>query len=632
MITKKSPLRIWVLLSMILGLVGISFAANVIGDVATSSSQNRTIKWETSLYTESCDIKQDLIFYEKSPIYLRVGQPRGQVSYVFDTKETFVRVYNQPLFVGDIRFPYVSNFVPSTTVDSTDWDVLTVEATGVVFSGLATVARGQVAGQIVTINNERSIIQNANGATLNYYFVKANNPAVKNGTLKVSINPNLTKKVSCTNYYVARCGDGIIDKATWTSDGNWGIVPQGWSFIAWHAYSIKPNEVCDDGADNGKPGKCKTDCTGIGGWDPDPEWEFVVTKTLTEQKQYAVGQDVQFRINFSNNTNKTLQNIEMEDLLPGGFEFVSSEIIGHTAPVYFSTGTVQWQTRILYTGFSLSAGQSWYILLNTKLLSCNQINSVFWKANMGETLLTWYSNKDVSCASTPITITKTIANPVINLWGSSPFTIQVTNATPNTITNVVIQDIWTPNSCLFITGVATANKQITQVQNWNITDWALATWLLAGESITVNFIGQANTLASCVWIHLNTGKVSYREANSSANASAQLQVETSVNVTIAQPIQSMSINKIISQQWSSPWDPLQYTISYANNWPNPINWFRIVDYWPEYLDFKTSLLPNGTNLLPTIEWRKYIWTFSNTLVPGATWSIIIQAEISRNIP
>lgn len=108
---------------------------------------------------------------------------------------------------------------------------------------------------------ERSLIQSANGSTINYYYRRSSDYSIHNGNLKALINPNLTKKTACTNYYVARCGDGIIDKPTGTTDGNGGIQTQAGTFVAWHSKSTGQNEICDDGALNGTPGKCKTDCS-----------------------------------------------------------------------------------------------------------------------------------------------------------------------------------------------------------------------------------------------------------------------------------------------------------------------------------------------------------------------------------
>ncbi len=274
-----------------------SFAGNTIGDVPMSANENRTIKATTSLYTGSCDIAQELAFYENSPVYLRIAQPKGPVSYVFDKTETYVIVYNLNV-LWNIKFPYISNFVPSTTLDTSASNILTVDATGGVFSWWAiTTPRNQPASEVVTKNNERSIIQSTNWANLNYYYRRSSDLSLHNGNIKISINPNLTQKTACTKYYVAKCGDGVIDKATWTSDGNWWIQTQWGNFLPWHTRSIKPNEVCDDGPLNGQPGKCKKDCSGYEWSTPNAPtctlslgtWTIQAWESTTLQASYSNG-------------------------------------------------------------------------------------------------------------------------------------------------------------------------------------------------------------------------------------------------------------------------------------------------------------------------------------------------------
>jgi len=63
-------------LTMIFGMRTLSFAGNTVSDVPSSANENRTIKKETTLYTDSCDITQDLAFYDKSPVFLRIAQPK----------------------------------------------------------------------------------------------------------------------------------------------------------------------------------------------------------------------------------------------------------------------------------------------------------------------------------------------------------------------------------------------------------------------------------------------------------------------------------------------------------------------------------------------------------------------------
>lgn len=648
----KTKIFTTIISSMLVWLTSITFAGNVIGDVPASSNENRTIQRETAVYDWACDISQELAFYEGSPVYLRVWQPRGQVSYVFDKTETYVRAYNQSLFDGTLKFPYVSNFVPSTTIDTTDGDILTVDATWATFVGATTIARNQIAGQFVTFNNERSIIQNPNGSTLNYYYVKANDLSTHNWTLNVTINPNLTRKISCTDYYVARCGDWIIDKETGTTDGNWWISIEWWTFLAWHATSIKPNEVCDDGDQNGQAGKCKTDCTGINGGGPicgngvveSPEicddgnqngqpgycnstcdgyvsaGGLVVTKILTTERPYTPGEDVQFRINFSNPTTTTITDISIEDFLPSWLEYISSDIVWNTPPIYFSTGMEGSDVKISYTWFSLTSGQSGYILLNTKLISCNAaLNNVYWEWISNGQSSTWYTNKQVLCSTTPVSITKTAAQSNVQQGQSVQFTIVANNSTTETINNVFIQDVWPSNGCLFITGIAQSNLPVDQTQNGNLTSWSLPT-LAPGQNLTLTFYGQANTSSTCLGTQTNTAKILY------IDSVGNQQLQTTANITITQPTQSMAIIKNIIQEGHAPWDIVRYEIIYKNTSSTPIYNFKVIDYWPNSLDFITAdPWPDNEYISP------YVWTFSQTLEPGEEGIIEITGKIRSDL-
>jgi uncharacterized repeat protein (TIGR01451 family) len=53
---------------------------------------------------------------------------------------------------------------------------------------------------------------------------------------------------------------------------------------------------------------------------------MIVTKTLTVEQNYAPQDTLQFRISFSNPGSQILENVSIEDFLPSGLEYVSSEI------------------------------------------------------------------------------------------------------------------------------------------------------------------------------------------------------------------------------------------------------------------------------------------------------------------
>ncbi|MDD3262353.1 MAG: hypothetical protein PHR61_00750 [Candidatus Absconditabacteria bacterium] len=617
----KGQLKKILVLCIVLGITSTTFADNVIGDVPSSANENRTLNRETTIYNGTCDITQDLAFYDGSPVYLRVGQPKGPVSYVFDKTETYIRGYNQATFVGDIKFPYVANFVPSTSIDSDSSNILTVDATGANLLGSTTIARNEPAGQFVTFNNERSVIQNANGVSLNYYYIRANDLSLHNGSLNVIINPNLTTKISCTNYYVARCGDGVIDKETGTSDGLGGLTNQLGTFLPWHGNSIKPNEICDDGAENGQAGKCKIDCSGIG--DGTETGSMIVTKTLTVEQNYAPQDTLQFRISFSNPGSQILENVSIEDFLPSGLEYVSSEINGVTN-VLFSTGDVGGNLRIAYTGFNLAAGQNGYILINAKLLACNAaLNIVNRSALSNGQTISGNTTKQVLCATDPVSISKT-ANPNTIQGGQTVrFTITANNATPNTITDVRVEDIW-PSCFSLIEGSVTTNIQATQNSAGNMTQWTLPNGLTPGQSFVVSFSGLANSNPSCVGTHTNTGKIIFTDGQGIA------QTQTNTNVIISQPSYNLQVTKTASPEAAGPGDIVRFTIRYRNNGTAPLQGFRIIDYRPNTIQYMNSILiGTNTDLNPITTNEGYlVWNFPNTILgPGQEYAIEVIGQI-----
>lgn len=132
--SKHMYIRAAIVISLLLGAGATSFAGNTVSDIPTSANENRTIQPETTLYTDACDITQSLAFYDRSPVFLRIAQPRTTVNYSFDKAETYVRIYGAALLGPGIKFPYITNVVPSTTIEPTNTSILTVDATGGYFS------------------------------------------------------------------------------------------------------------------------------------------------------------------------------------------------------------------------------------------------------------------------------------------------------------------------------------------------------------------------------------------------------------------------------------------------------------------------------------------------------------------
>lgn len=616
----KKTLLIFLLAFITLGISN-TFAQEIPNDgdirtLITTGAISRMVDW--------CDPYWSYAFYEWSDVFFLVYSEQLKVDNYWIFKNSNARKY-WDIFSDGLQIPFNSSIQPKNwTADTPTNKVIVAKAEWWTFT-IPTdynTARNQIAWQLVT-NTEYRLLRSTNPMR-NYFFTNFLENKI---SIQASSNfsQNASWKKACVSYYIARCGDWIIDKATWdlTSDGQWWIITTEDGFKSWHANSIKPNEVCDDWAENWQPGKCKTDCSGI--WDGTQTGNMIVTKTLTVEQNYTPQQNLQFRINFSNPGSQPLQNVSIEDFLPSGFEYISSEINGVTNAL-FSTGNAGGSLRIAYTWFSLNAGQNWYILINAKLLACNAaLNIVRRSALSNWQTISWITEKQVECSTTPVSINKS-ATPNTIQWGQTVrFTITATNATPNTITDVRVEDVW-PSCLSLVEWSVTTSMPATQTSAGNLTQWTLANWLTPWSSFSVSFSWLASTNASCVWTHINTGRIIFTDG-----VWIQ-QTQTNTTATISQASYQLSITKTVSPQTAWPGDTVTFTITYRNNWTAPLQGFRIVDYWPSTLIYKSSiLLSTNQNLEPLNQNSTslpLIWNFPNTILqPWQSDSIKIIWEI-----
>lgn len=575
--------------------------------------------------SSECTVYEKIASYEWDRVFFRVLQPLV-TTYKLIQKNGTVSLYNPDLFQWSVDLNFASNIMPKKTDSGVgnDEQIVLTALSDVIFKK-PSIARWLPAWQIVLTDIYRSLFTRDTDTPRSFFFMNTNFETITPSIKTDNMSDWTEQKTSCLVYYVGYCGDGVVDKRVdWCSNTDWcdGIQTQDEWFVKWYVYDwgmqITPNEVCDDGDQNWQPGKCKTDCSGI--WDGTETGNMIVTKTLTVEQNYAPEQELQFRINFSNPGSQILENVSIEDFLPSGLEYISSEIHWVTNSL-FSTGDAWWSLRIAYTGFNLAAGQNWYILINAKLLACNAaLNIVNRSALINWQTISGNTSKQVVCGTTPVSITKT-ANLRTVQWGQTVrFTITVNNATPNTINDVFVQDIWPVNGCVFMTGTAETSLPTTQTQNWNLTQWWVPWWLIPGQNLTISFLWQTKTDASCVWTHTNTWKVLYWTE----------QQETNTTVTISQASHNVSIQKTVIQQWFWPWDPVRYEIKYRNNWSITINSLTIKDYRPSSLDFVESTPWPNSIVSPELQ-TPIVWNITTPLQPNEERSIIINGKIKTTI-
>ena len=621
--------KVGIVLSMVVSMGAISFAGNTISDVPASASENRTIQQEATLYTDSCDITQELGFYDKSPVYLGIAQPKWPVSYVFDKAETYVRIYGGNVFSAGLKFPYISNFVPSTTVDTSPANIFTVNATGWIFSWWAmTNPRNQVAWQIVTKNNERSIIQNTNWATLNYYYRWSSDNSLHNGNFKVIINPNLTQKTACTSYYVAKCGDGTIDKTAGTTDGNGGITTQGGVFLPWHTQSIKPNEICDDGPLNGTPNHCTTDCTGLWSW-------VVVTGaagcTITASASTITsGDTVAITASYTSGANATLT-----PTLSWLSTFTYPNWNGSTTDIPWSTTTytlnVQWITGVTDSSCSttvtvtppiphlactLTFGPNPAIPWQTVAVGWNVVNGIFyWTYIYVNPTIVWawphrVNGNQYNGVSSVTAPTQT---------GDYTFTMAVHNDTESAVCTWVLHVLDNiPSSCVLTTTTPNIMPGQTAILNASYSNATLAT--MTPNITWLNFIypNRSNTN-----IPVSPTTTTTYTLNTLGNFGSGWTCTATINVANVW----VTLNKtLVTNILYLSGELVTFKIDFANLWPTTVNNVVLSDYLPAGLEYVGSQIYGvapftfGIGINGINQFVEYSW-FS--LTPGQQWYLMV---------
>ena len=237
--------------------------------------------------------------------------------------------------------------------------------------------RWDIAGQIV-VSVSRYIESRWTRENIEYKYMNTD-------TSKATVSTNVkfdSPKIQdneCLNVYVGRCGDGILDNGTALDASGFaepfnGISNAAGQLAGWE--ECDPNDSSHTG--RGTAG-CSSLCKPIN--TTTPTGKLTLTKTLVTNKTYYTGDIVQWRIDFTNAGTTTVTQADLEDLLPGSLDYVSSQIFVVGATPTLWTGVVWWITTVKYTNFELKPGQAWYMLINSKLMryldnmNCSSLNA-----------------------------------------------------------------------------------------------------------------------------------------------------------------------------------------------------------------------------------------------------------------
>ncbi len=290
------------------------------------------------------------------------------------------------------------------------------------------------------------------------------------------------------------------------------------------------------------------------------------------------GATVVFTISAVNNGTATAQGVEISDLLPTGYTFVSDT---RTAGTYSATTG-------LWTVGSITAGATQTLIIQATVNTTGTYQNTATVTN-NDTFDTDNTNDSASASVTvqtaDVSVTKVASNLAANVGENVTFTITASNAGPDAATNVNVLDLL-PSGFTF---VSATESQGTYTSGTGL--WAVG---------TIN--NAANATLSVVATVLSTGTYENTASVQSVDQLDPDPTDDSSSVTVTPANADLTIAKTVNQAGANVGDQVTFTITVTNNGPDAASGIQVTDQLPTGYTFVSATPVQGTYLSTTGVW------------------------------
>ena len=212
------------------------------------------------------------------------------------------------------------------------------------------------------------------------------------------------------------------------------------------------------------------------------------------------GDLITYKIDFANLWVGNAMWVRIVDRMPLCISYLSSRIMGVNKAKFAQTKDSSGRYIIEYSGFNLSPGQAWYVIITGQLVDSVACSAYTHFVN--NSYIYFYNPMNVLVSSTTahrtqksiVVLTKDSDPDVHLLWDDKLFEITVKNQWPNKISEIVLQDIWPNPDCISYvawTGTAGLVKDSTSLV------WSYPS-LDSGETLTLYISGHISDDLSCI--------------------------------------------------------------------------------------------------------------------------------------
>ena len=395
-----------------------------------------------------------------------------------------------------------------------------------------------------------------------------------------------------------------------------------------------------------------------GGTDPDPvtgltagqdyndsDFGYQEQIDISLDKQVSdgtpdVGDTVTFTVTLTNGGPSSATNIEVEDVIPGGYTYDAGSI-GSNA---FATGatitpddsgapTLTWDIDQLDSGESVDLTFDALVLASgnyvnvTEVIACDQADSDSTPDNDdGDQSEDDEDNESVTpIANVDLSLTKVVTDPSPDIGDTVTFTLMLSNAGPNTATNIVIEDVipagltYVPGS---ITGGDSNDDTALPVLTWDINSMTSGASAFLTFQTTVDVVGTSTNVTEV--IACDQADSDSTPDNDDGDQSEDDEDNASVTVaTIIDP----ALTKTGDPASASVGDTVVFTITVENEGNTDALDVEVIDTLPVFLDVVSVTVVPAPAAPPVILGNTVTIDFG-TVTPTDFYTITITTEVN----
>ncbi len=332
-----------------------------------------------------------------------------------------------------------------------------------------------------------------------------------------------------------------------------------------------------------------------------------------------VGDTVTFTITLSNAGPDTATGVTVNDVIPNGYSYVAGSITGGNSRNDAGAPTLTWTVNSLNSGSSVTLTFQAVVNASGNYTNTSQITGADQydpdPSNNQDTAIVTPRRADLS-------LTKTVNNPAPNVGETVTFTLGLSNAGPDSATNINMQDLL-PNGYTYTSGSISGGNARSDASAPTLT-WTVNS-LASGTTIYLAFQAQVNASGN----HTNTAQVmsarQYDVDSTPGNDDGDQSEDDEDAVGVVPRMANLGLQKTVSNTSPNVGDILDFRLTLSNAGPNAATNVNVRDILPNGYTYMSGSIAGGDArseaTAPTLNWT------INTLASGASVDLTFRAVI-----